>query len=289
MFERIWDALEAYPEWTMLILDEIDHIKQDSNYDPNDFFYRLLRGEGKLKREINLSVALISNELLRVDLSLDSRVQSAMDGEEVFFPPYGVESLGAILEPQLEQAFKAGALPDEVRAYGVREAARRWGDARKALRLFRQSGETATEQGLEQVTRECVEANLEATDKEAIVEKLLQLPLNHFFVLTGVTGWTKQPSGDIVQPVTTLEVHEALRDQKLPSELQLGERAIRDIVTDLETMGLVETWVDSRGNEGRVKQIETTFDPKWVRDTQQPYIKASEQFPELIGNEEETE
>jgi archaeal cell division control protein 6 len=48
IFEGIWSALEHYPEYTVLILDEIDQIKHDSNYDPNDFLYRLLRGEGKL-------------------------------------------------------------------------------------------------------------------------------------------------------------------------------------------------------------------------------------------------
>jgi len=57
-----------------LILDEIDHIQEDSHYDPNDFFYRLFRSEGRLKRHLNLSVMLISNELLSVDLRLDSRV-----------------------------------------------------------------------------------------------------------------------------------------------------------------------------------------------------------------------
>jgi cell division control protein 6 len=44
VFEALWAALAEYPAWTVLILDEIDHIKHDSNYDPNDFFYRLLRG-----------------------------------------------------------------------------------------------------------------------------------------------------------------------------------------------------------------------------------------------------
>lgn len=63
VFERIWEGLVAYPEWTALILDEIDHIRHDSNYDPNEFFYRLLRGEGKLKRDLNLSIFLVSNEL----------------------------------------------------------------------------------------------------------------------------------------------------------------------------------------------------------------------------------
>ncbi len=78
MFEGIWTALADYPAWTVLILDEIDHIAQDTNYDPSEFPYRLLRGEGKLLRGVQLSAWLVSKELLEVDLRLDSRVESAM-------------------------------------------------------------------------------------------------------------------------------------------------------------------------------------------------------------------
>jgi Cdc6-like AAA superfamily ATPase len=73
----------------VLVLDAIDHVRQDTNYDPSEFFYRLLRGEGKLAREISLSVWLVSNELLEVDLRLDSRVESAMSDDVVFFASYG--------------------------------------------------------------------------------------------------------------------------------------------------------------------------------------------------------
>jgi orc1/cdc6 family replication initiation protein len=281
VFEGIWDALEAYPPWTVLILDEIDHVQQDTNYDPSDFFYRLLRGEGKLARGINLSAWLISNELLEVDLRLDSRVRSAMSGEEVFFPPYGSDELAAIVAGRVDRAFRDGALTDDVRAYGVREAARRWGDARKTLTLFRQAGETATDRGLEQVTRACLKATLETTDKAAITEKLLALPFTHFHVLVGVTGWDEYPSGEIKQPVTTAEVTEAVQDPDFPDRVQLGERAVRERIAELETMGLVETWIDSRGREGRVKRIETSFDPQWVRDAIPSYIDRFEQ-----GNEQ---
>lgn len=44
-------------------------------------------------------MVLVSNELLEVDLRLDSRVQSAMDGEEVLFSPYGIDLLEQILRP----------------------------------------------------------------------------------------------------------------------------------------------------------------------------------------------
>ncbi|MDG5820247.1 AAA family ATPase [Natronococcus sp. A-GB7] len=292
VFEGIWDALEGYPEWTVLILDEIDHVQHDSNYEPSDFFYRLLRGEGKLKRGINLSVWLVSNELVEVDLRLDSRVESAMSDEAVFFPPYGSDELATILEPRLERAFRPGAISNDVCAYGIAKAAQRWGDARKALTLFRQAGETASERDLDQVTRECVDANLEETDREATVSKLLDLPINHFLVLMAVTGfdeektdaltWAEETS--IKQPVTTADVNVFLQSQTFSDNLDLGERAVRGVVTDLETMGLVETWIDSRGREGRVKQIKTTFEPQWVRDNIDPYIDKSTSTDE--NNEE---
>jgi len=37
-------------------------------------------------------------------------------------------------------------------------------------------------------------------------------------------------------------------------------------------MGLVETWIDSRGRDGRVKQVETTFDPTLVGAVREAYI-----------------
>jgi Cdc6-like AAA superfamily ATPase len=274
VFEGIWTALEGYPAWTVLILDEIDHIAHDSNYDPSEFLYRLLRGEGKLARDIQLSAWLISNELLEVDLRLDSRVESVMSDETVFFPPYGVEELTTILEPQLTRAFREGALPPEVREYGIADAAHRWGDARKTLQLFRRAGETANDRGFEQVTKDCLTANLTATEKDAIREKLLSLPIQHFFVLRAAVDWRRHPSGEIVQPVTSAQVREAYEDL-LADESQVGERAMRDVVTDLETMGLIETWVTSRGTEGRTKQVEVTCDPAWIIELTEEYIANS--------------
>jgi len=271
-FGGIWAALADYPAWTVLILDEIDHIAHDANYDPSEFLYRLLRGEGKLAREIQLSAWLVSNELLEVDLRLDSRVESAMSDEQVFFPPYGVDELATILWPRLDRAFVDEALSNEVREAGISMAAHRWGDARKALTLFRHAGETANERGLDQVTRECLEANLETTDRAATIEKLLSLPIHHFFVLLGMTNWTDRMTGEIVQPVTSSQVRESY-EQIVDSESQISERAMRECLTDLETMGLVETWIDSRGREGRVKQCETTFDPQWVQAARDQYLE----------------
>jgi Cdc6-like AAA superfamily ATPase len=132
----------------------------------------------------------------------------------------------------------------------------------------------ANNRELETVTMECIDENLESTDKASTSEKLLCLPVQHFFVLLGVTSWTKRASGEIVQPVTTDQVHESY-NTLVNEGSRVSERSVRDLVTDLETMGLVETWIQSKGCEGRVKQIETTFDPNWVQEVKAEYIRES--------------
>ena len=51
---------------------------------------------------------------------------------------------------------------------------------------------------------------------------------------------------------------------------------LRELVREPETMDLVTTWTDSRGRDGRVKQIETAFDPTWVHDAMVPYALQSD-------------
>ncbi|MDG5820202.1 hypothetical protein [Natronococcus sp. A-GB7] len=58
--------------------------------------------------------------------------------------------------------------------------------------------EAATEARREVVTKDCLGAALETTDREVTIETLLDLPTSHFLVLTGITGWTR--GGTIEQP-----------------------------------------------------------------------------------------
>ena len=210
---------------------------------------------------------LISNELLTVDLRLDSRVESAMGGEEVFFPPYSADELRTIVGARLEQAFVEDGIDEAAVDRGVREAAQRWGDARKTLRLFRQAGERANERGLEQVTVDCVVESLEGTERETTVAKLESLPLRHLAVLAAAVG-TRSGDGEIIQPVRTSRIHERLQQPSTAERFRLGERTIQQLVDELATMGLVETWTESKGRGGRAMYVETTFDSEWVREAQ---------------------
>lgn len=114
---------------------------------------------------------------------MDSRVESALSGDEIFYPPYTMTELGEIIEPRVERAFCDECIASAAVEFGVQEAAERCGDVRQLLRLFRQAGEHANEHHYSTVTVECIEASLERTEEEAVVAKLRSLPLRHLIVL----------------------------------------------------------------------------------------------------------
>lgn len=267
VFEGIWSALEGYPEWPVLLLDEIDQVRYDSNYDPNEFLYRLLRGEGKLQRGLNLSVWFLSNHVLDVDIQVDSRVKSSMSDETIFFESYDVPQLRALLEPRLEDAFVDGAIPTATKRYGVYQAALNWGDARKALTLFRQAGERANEREATTVTNADINACRLTTEKEEVLEKIRSLPPLHGLILRILTGYRDPTTGEIIQPIRTTQVAEFM-EERSSSGLPPSDRLLREVITDLETMGFITTWVDAFREGGRGKKCETTFDPRWVQDAE---------------------
>lgn len=50
VFAAIWTVLEDYPDWTVLILDEIDHVRRDTN----DSLYKLLQTRGEVDQDIQI-------------------------------------------------------------------------------------------------------------------------------------------------------------------------------------------------------------------------------------------
>ncbi len=272
VFQSIFNELKNH-KYFVLVLDEIDRVKQDKNYDPNNFFYRLVRGDKKLKTDVTLSLFLISNELIEIDLKLDSRVKSVFTNESIFFPPYRYNELAKIIAPRLKKAIKKEALTKDVVKYGLEKMANRSGDIRKTLTVFREAGETANQENKDKLDKECIDENLEAGEKEIILDKLRSLPLQHFITIDAVTAYINTKTKEVIQPITSEELKESYQEIiKEDEEIGISDRALREIVNDLETMGLIETWIESK-EKGRTKKIRTTFKPELVRKAINQYKK----------------
>lgn len=93
------------------------------------------------------------------------------------------------------------------------------------------------------MTTDCIDANLESTEREATIEKLFSLPLNHFVVLVAITGREDHHTGGIIQPIITAQI----RKSEDFTKFGLGDRSIRNLITELETMGLSKRGSNRKG------------------------------------------
>lgn len=265
VFDGIFEALSGH-EYFAMVLDEVDKVKHDKNYSSSEFFYRLIRGNKKQETGTDLSLFLISNELFEVDLDLDSRVDSALNDDSVLFPPYQSSELSKIIVPRLRKSFKPEALDSEAIKHGLSRMARRSGDVRKALTVFREAGETADKRGLDEVTVECIDENLEEGKKHEILNKLNKLRDQQLLIMHAITSCRDPRTEKTKQPVTSNQVRETYRDMTRGREdLDMSRRMLRQIINDLEGMGLLETWVKAK-DEGRAKKIRTTYKPEWTQE-----------------------
>ena len=67
------------------------------------------------------------------------------------------------------------------------------------------------------------------------MEKLRSHPGNHPGVLAGIVNRTNRRTGEIGQPVTTARIAERTWREENP-EYSIGQRAVRNVLVDLETM-----------------------------------------------------
>src|SRR5512136_90198 len=138
VYAELKNQLEAGGGVLVIVLDEIDKLVKKSG---DDTLYNLTRINSDLKNS-KVSIIGISNDLSFKDF-LDPRVLSSLSEEEIVFPPYNAPQLVDILAQRAEQAFVPGAVGEGVIPLCSALAAQEHGDARRALDLFRISGELA--------------------------------------------------------------------------------------------------------------------------------------------------
>jgi len=130
VYQFLFDALDDLGGTVLIILDEVDHIEDDS------LLYKLprARSNGDIS-EAKLGVIGISNDLdFRNQLS--SKVRSSLCEKEVSFSAYNANELQLVLKQREAVAFQDDVLDDGViemcAAYGAKDS----GDARQALDLL---------------------------------------------------------------------------------------------------------------------------------------------------------
>jgi cell division control protein 6 len=239
VYEMLWEELDDSAGSVLVVLDEIDHVNDDS------ILYQLprARANGNLS---NAKIGLIgiSNDFsFRDDLS--PKVKSSLCEQEIHFPAYNAENLRAILEQRAEVAFHDDVLNEEViplcAAYGAKDA----GDARQSIDLLMKAGDLARDQETSSISEEHVRRGRRALERGRIKEGINGLTEHGHLVLYALLtldleGETPIRSRD-VRPRYTRFAELANRDPLVP-------RRMRDHLSELAMLGIVSV---TERNEGR--------------------------------------
>ncbi|WP_435185887.1 Cdc6/Cdc18 family protein [Halobellus sp. EA9] len=135
------ELLSKIGEWldknrgVAVALDEFDQLE-----DPTEVIYDLqLVNE---ESDNSLGLVMVSNQPPR-QVELDPRSRSRLNCQTLQFNPYTASRLAEILEKRVEQAFRPGAVPDEVIEAIAEQVAEQSGDCRKALQKLLDAGRKA--------------------------------------------------------------------------------------------------------------------------------------------------
>ncbi|NPA75193.1 MAG: ORC1-type DNA replication protein [Euryarchaeota archaeon] len=250
--DKIFTTTKSYIDnWNgvvIIVLDEIDKLVAKSG---DDILYKIMHMNDILKNS-KVSIIGISNELRFTDL-LDARVKSRLTEEKMIFAPYDALQLRDILEERAKIAIKNGAVGEDVIQLCAAIAAQEHGDARRAIDLLRISVEIAEREGSDKVMEHHVRQAKNKIELDCVAEAIRTLPLHSKIVLLGLT--LAEESGR--ENLTSGELYNIYRNLATKiSHTPLTSRRVSDLITEMDTLGLITANLKSFGRYGRTKVIE---------------------------------
>lgn len=228
----------------ILILDEIDALAD------TDILYNLSRINTELK-DSRVSIIGITNSLQFTN-TLDSRIKSSLSEEELVFPPYNANQIRDILMQRAEIALQKDILEADVIPKCSALAALEHGDARRALDLLRVACEIAERTGTKKISVQHVDDALKKLDIDRVVEVVKTQPKQSQLVLHSIISLSDQNKEDI----GTGDVYEVYKQSCKDANIApLTQRRVSDLISELDTLGVITTSVISMGRRGRTRKI----------------------------------
>ena len=242
-YDRLWKILNNFDGVTIVVLDEVDKLEDDS------LLYNLSRARENLDITNGfISILGISNDLTYKE-QLDIRTLSSFGDKEFVFPPYDANQLKEILEDRAQIGFKEGVLDDAVIPLCAALAAQEHGDARKALMLLKFAGEIAVEKGKERVEQDDVRDAQERLEMDRIIETIKTLPSHQKKVLHIIVS-----SGMKEVDTATIYAHYKKLCEST-GYTPLSKVRISNFIAELDMLGLISAKKVYRGRYGRIRLV----------------------------------
>ncbi|WP_336338448.1 Cdc6/Cdc18 family protein [Haloarcula brevis] len=256
VYDMLWTELDACGGTIYIVLDEVDHIEDDS------ILYQLPRARANANlSSAKIGIIGISNDFsFRDDLS--PKVKSSLCEEEIQFPAYDAKELIQILQQRADVAFHDGVLEDGVielcAAYGAKDA----GDARQSLDLLMKTGDLARDKDTDTISESLVREARDVLERGRIQEGISGLTQHgHLVVYAMVTldqeGKTPARTRDI-RPRYTNFAEKAGIDPLVP-------RRMRDHLGELSMLGIISAIERNEGRRGGTyREYSLEMDPEMI-------------------------
>lgn len=259
-YKRLWNILDERHEIALIILDEIDKLKNDN------ILMQLSRaGEaGKIER-CKIGVIGISNKIKYKEEQLNERVKSSLCEREFVFPPYNSTQLKNIMEAR-KDAFRDGVLAGGVIPKTAALAAREHGDARQAIDILRYAGEIAQSCGAATVTEEFVVDARERAETDRFRELIRGSTPHSRYALQALTILSlNEGTQQGFRTTQIFDIYEQVCRQEGLEPLSL--RRVRDLLKEHAFLDITEQSRQSGGSaEGSYTNHRLLEDPDVVRD-----------------------
>ncbi|MDK2849406.1 MAG: archaeal cell division control protein 6 [Candidatus Woesearchaeota archaeon] len=254
VYNIFYKAVDKNKQLLILILDEIDQLIFKMG---DDVLYTLTRINSYLTNS-KISLIGISNFVKLLE-QVDPRVKSSLGEESVVFPPYDANQIKDILEDRAKRAFRSDALEQGVLEKCAAIAARDHGDARRAIDLLRVAGELADREGSKKITLNHLDAAQEKLEKDRVLDIVASQPKQHQCVLFSLILLDNTKKKD--ESITTGAVYEKYVQLCKNLDIRpLTQRRVSDIISEFDSLGLIQSVVKSRGRLGRTRDISIAFD-----------------------------
>ena len=257
LYKELYEQINLKKKTVIIVLDEIDTLIKKAG---DEILYNLTRINPELKTS-QISLVGITNDLTIMD-TIDARVKSSLNEEELVFIPYNAIQIQDILNERALLAFQEGVLNEEVIPRCSAYAAREHGDIRRALELLRFAGELAEREGSGKVLAQHIDNADKKTEKNRVIDIIKSQP-KQFQIVTYAIMKTSmkekmnlvtQKKSVFIEPTTTGSVYDyynrVAKDLSIPT---LSLRRISDIIIELEVLGLVNFKIMSKGRYGRTR------------------------------------
>ena len=248
VYTKFLEEIDKEKQLLVLILDEIDQtVKKISD----NFLYNLTRLNSELS-QAQICLVGISNSLTFLD-DIDPRVRSSLSEEEVVFPPYNAVQLQEILTKRAKMALHEDVIEDGVISKCSAYAAREHGDARRALDLFRISGELAEREGNNKILLKHIDDANNKMERDKILDIISSEPKQFQLVLYSIMKLSEENKGEAF---FTGDVYNFYQDYCMNHKIDfLTQRRVSDIIQEFDMLGIINVRVISKGRGGRMREI----------------------------------